>query len=185
LQYRRSIDSLSMGSVTILCAAAKRRTGQEMPMSADERFEEIVAGLPVKNYQAGDTVLSAGTRSGLLLILRKGAVAILKDGVEIAKVVEPGAVLGELAALLDQPHTADVRAVVESEFHVADAALIGKERAMLLHVARILARRIVAANRTVVELKSQMKAGQSPGALNKLLTKVEEMLSVGGSSYET
>ena len=38
------------------------------------------------------------------------------------RVTEPGAVFGELSVLLDQPHTADVRAVTASQFHVADAA---------------------------------------------------------------
>jgi hypothetical protein len=31
-------------------------------------------------------------------------------------------VFGELSVLLDQPHTADVRALEASQFHVADAA---------------------------------------------------------------
>ena len=36
--------------------------------------------------------------AGQLLILSKGAVAIVKDATEIAKVTEPGAVFGELSA---------------------------------------------------------------------------------------
>jgi CRP-like cAMP-binding protein len=129
--------------------------------------------------------MSAGTKSGRLLILKSGSVAILKDSVEIAKVDEPGAVFGELSALLDMPHTADVRALTESRFHVADAALLGKDPAALLEVARILARRIVAANKSVVEFKTQIQAGSPPGVLNKMLKRVEEILSVGGSSFET
>jgi hypothetical protein len=63
--------------------------------------------------------------------------------------------------------------------------LLGKDPAALLEVARILARRIVAANKSVVELKSQIHAGRSPSVLEKLLGKVEEILSVGGASFET
>jgi hypothetical protein len=37
----------------------------------------------------------------------------------------------------------------------------------------------------VVELKSQIHAGRSPSVLEKLLGKVEEILSVGGASFET
>src|SRR3974377_354528 len=48
-------------------------------------------------------------------------VAVAKEGVEIARVTDPGAVFGEISALLDQPH-ADVRALTSSQFHVADAA---------------------------------------------------------------
>ena len=36
---------------------------------------------------------------------------IVKEDVEIAKVTEPGAVFGEPSVLLDQPHTAHVRAL--------------------------------------------------------------------------
>jgi CRP/FNR family transcriptional regulator, cyclic AMP receptor protein len=46
---------------------------------------------------------------------------IVKEDVEIAKVAEPGAVFGELSVLLDQPHTAHVRALETSQFLVADA----------------------------------------------------------------
>ena len=71
------------------------------------------------------------------------------------------------------------------QFHVADAALSVRDPVVLLQVAKILARRIVAANSNLVELKNQLKAGQSPGALNKILEKVQEVLSVGGASFET
>jgi CRP/FNR family transcriptional regulator, cyclic AMP receptor protein len=154
-------------------------------VSSGQAFDKVLSGLPLANYRAGETVMSAGTKSGQLLILKSGAVAILKDAIEIAKVDEAGAVFGELSALLDVPHTADVRALTDSQFHVADAALLGKDPEALLEVARILARRIVAANRSVVELKSQMQTGTSPGVLNKMLKRVEEILSVGGASFET
>ena len=49
-------------------------------------------------------------------MLKKGAVAIVKGGIEMAKVTEPGTVFGELSALLDQPHTADVRALGPRSF---------------------------------------------------------------------
>src|SRR5215831_12881638 len=81
-------------------------------------FQKSVAALPLVTYQAGETVIAEGSRTGRLLILRKGEVAIVKDGTEIAKVAESGAVFGELSVLLDQPHTADVRAVETSQFHV-------------------------------------------------------------------
>jgi CRP-like cAMP-binding protein len=76
---------------------------------------------------AGEAVLTAGSTSGRLLILKRGAVVILKGSVEIAKVKEPGAVFGEISALLDQPHTADVRALEDSQFYIADAALFGED----------------------------------------------------------
>jgi CRP/FNR family transcriptional regulator, cyclic AMP receptor protein len=79
-------------------------------------FQKNFAALPLSTYQAGETVIADGSRTGRLLILKKGTVAILKEGTEIAKVAEPGAVFGELSVLLDQPHAADVRALETSEF---------------------------------------------------------------------
>ena len=90
-------------------------------------FQRKLATLPLVTYQAGETVLSAASTTGRLLILKEGAVAVVKEGVEIARVTEPGAVFGELSVLLDQPHTADVRALEASQFHVADAATILRE----------------------------------------------------------
>src|SRR5437763_15609228 len=79
-------------------------------------FQRKLATLPLITYQAGETVLSAASTTGRLLILKEGAVAVVKEGVEIARVTEPGAVFGELSVLLDQPHTADVRALDASQF---------------------------------------------------------------------
>jgi hypothetical protein len=44
----------------------------------------------IATYQAGETVFAAGSRSGQLLILKSGGVAIVKGDIEIAKVREPG-----------------------------------------------------------------------------------------------
>ena len=115
-------------------------------------FRKSIAALPLKIYQAGETVLAAGYTTGQLLILRKGVVAVAKEGVEIARVTDPGAVFGEISALLDQPHSADVHALTSAQFHVADAAALLQDPAVLLYVAAILARRLDGANQALVEL---------------------------------
>ena len=79
-----------------------------MPLIPDTVFQNKLSTLPLATYRAGETVLTAASTTGRLLILRQGAVAVVKDGVAIAKVTEPGAVFGELSVLLGQPHTADV-----------------------------------------------------------------------------
>ena len=144
-------------------------------------FGKIVESFPLATYRAGETVLAAGSKTAQLLILKRGAVAILKDSIEIARVEEPGAVFGEISALLDQAHSADVRTLEDSQFHVADAALLGKDPIAVLYFARILARRLVAADKGLVELKKQLQAGQSPSALSKMVGKIEEILSAGGT----
>jgi CRP-like cAMP-binding protein len=154
-----------------------------MPEISDSAVvQQKLGSLPLVTYQAGDTVLTA-VRSGQLLILKSGAVAIIKDDIEIAKVREPGAVLGELSALLDQPHTADVRALETSQFHIADASsLLGKQPIVLLHVAAILAQRLDSANQALIELKSQLDAGEARSAIDKTVDKIDLIISAGSAS---
>ena len=141
-------------------------------------LENVLAVLPLATYSAGEAILTAGSKSGRLLFLKSGAVVILKGSIEIATVKEPGAVLGEISALLDRPHTADVRALEASQFYIADAELLGKDPIAVLHIARILARRLVAADEGLVELKNQLHAGHPPKALSKLIGKIEGILMV-------
>jgi CRP/FNR family transcriptional regulator, cyclic AMP receptor protein len=157
-----------------------RNRTNEHPTDLDvTAFEKILAILPLEAYVAGETILRAGLKTGRLLILKSGAVVILKDSLEIARVEQPGAVFGELAALLEQPHAADVRALQDSQFHVAEAALLRKDPVALLYVARILAQRLVVADSGLVELKKQLQAGQPPSALGKTIEKLQEVLKVG------
>jgi CRP/FNR family transcriptional regulator, cyclic AMP receptor protein len=96
-------------------------------------FQKKFTTLPVAWFQTGETVLKAGSGTGRLLILKKGTVAVVKDGVQIARVSEPGAVFGELSILLDQAHTADVRALEVSQFYLADEALLAKDPLAFIH----------------------------------------------------
>jgi CRP-like cAMP-binding protein len=145
-------------------------------------FQKSLAALPIATYQPGETVLNAGSKTGLLLILKKGTVAIFKDDIEMAKVTEPGAVFGELSALLDQPHTADVRALETTQFHVANAdALLVQNPVALLYVAAVLARRLDGANRTLIELKRQIQVGHPRSAIEKTVAKMEGLLGSGGA----
>jgi CRP-like cAMP-binding protein len=153
-----------------------------MPLVPDvAAFQKKLAGLSVLKFQAGENVLTAGTATGRLLVLKSGAVEVIKDGVQIAKVASPGAVFGELAVLLDQAHTADVRALQQSEFHVADAAtLLAYDPAVALYVASMLAQRLDTANRALIEVKHQLRAGERRSVIGRTVEKVELLLSSSG-----
>jgi CRP-like cAMP-binding protein len=148
-----------------------------------EAWQSKLAALPLASFDAGETVFSEGTKTGRLLILKSGAVSIMKAGIEIAQVAAHGAVFGEMSALLDQPHGADVRALEMSEFHVADAATLLHDPAALLYVTTVLAQRIDAANRGFIELKSQLDAGEPRGLIEKTLDGIEGLLSAIGTGY--
>jgi CRP-like cAMP-binding protein len=153
------------------------------PISDPDAWQSRLAALPLESYGAGDTVFAEGTKTGRLLILKSGAVSILKSGRVIAEVAEPGAVLGELSALLDQPHGADVRTLAPSEFYVADAASWLQDPAALLYVTMVLARRIDAANRGLLELKSQLEAGKPRSLIDRTLGGIEGILGSIGAGY--
>jgi CRP/FNR family transcriptional regulator, cyclic AMP receptor protein len=154
------------------------------PIQNSADWQQRFAALPLATYAAGDIVFAEGTKTGRLLILKSGAVSIVRNGVEIATVAKPGAVFGELSALLDEPHTADVRALERSEFHVADAAaLLEQDPAALLYVAVVLARRLDDANRAFYELKTQIEAGAPPGMIEKTLDRIQGMLGAIGTGY--
>ena len=155
-----------------------------MPLIPDIAvFQKKLATLPLATYQAGETVLSAASTTGQLLILKEGAVAVVKEGVEIARVTEPGAVFGELSVLLNQPHTADVRAVTASQFHIADAAtLLTSDPTALLYVATVLAQRLDSANRSLLELKRQVQAGEPPDVIGRTVEKIERLLGETGAN---
>src|SRR5437667_8829053 len=142
-----------------------------MPLIPDTAvIQERLAAFPLTIYQPGENVFVAGSKTDRLMFLRKGAVAIVKEAIEIAKVTEPGSVFGELSALLDQPHTADVRALETSQFHVADAAaLLVQDPIALLYVASVMAQRLDRANQALVQLKNQLQARQPPNVISKTL----------------
>ena len=125
-------------------------------------------------------MISAGATTGKLLFLRQGEVEVVREGTQIARISEPGSVFGELAVLLDKPHTADVRALERSEFNVADAAtLLASDPVATLYITAILARRLDAANGALIDLKRQLETGKPRVAIAQAVNKIAELLSSG------
>lgn len=146
-------------------------------------FRKGLDSLPVTTFEPGESVLAAGSTTGKLFILRQGVVEVVRDGLQIATVSEPGAVFGELSIILDKPHTADVRAVERSEFHVAKASsLLTENVSALVYVSAILARRLDTANEVIVEIKRELESGKRPGVITKALDKLEKLLSPAGAN---
>jgi CRP/FNR family cyclic AMP-dependent transcriptional regulator len=154
------------------------------PFTRDEiAFQNSLADLPLVTYQAGETVIANGSKTDRLLILRKGTVTILKENTEIARVAEPGAIFGELSLLLDQPHTADVRALETSQLYVANGiTLLSRYPNAVRHVAIVLAHRLEQANRALIQLRSQLQAGQPHSVVAETVSKMEGLLAVSGAS---
>jgi CRP/FNR family cyclic AMP-dependent transcriptional regulator len=147
-------------------------------------FQKRLEALPLATFEVGETVLAAGSRTGRLLILKMGKVSIVKEGIEIAKVAEPGAVFGEISVLLDQPHAAHVCPLEASQFYVADAAaLLGEDPIALLYLAAVLARRLDGATQALIELKTQLQADRPRTEIGQTIRKLESILSPGELRY--
>lgn len=160
-------------------AGSKNEKAKRMPRIPDaDEFRNGLTRLPVLTFEPGEMILAAGSTTGRLLVLRHGAVEILRGGIQIARVSDSGALFGELAALLNKPHTADVRALEKSEFSVADAAtLLTESPTTLLYVAAMLARRLDGANTALLEVKRQLRASKSHIEIAKSVADLEELLS--------
>ena len=152
-------------------------------ISDDAVSQQSLAAHSIATYRAGETVLSAASTTGRLLIRKEGAVTVVKEGVEIAKVTEPGAVFGELSAWLGRPHTADVHALEESKFHVVStAAPLMQDPVALPYVATVVEGPEGSANRAQAELKRQVQDGQLSSITRKTIDKIEELLGASGGN---
>jgi CRP-like cAMP-binding protein len=184
-----TVDQIKEVVMTLESETRSRHAGAGLerpsmpPVPSAAAFQERLAGLPIMKRRAGEDVLTAGSTDGKLLVLRSGAVEVVKDGVMIAKVATPGAVFGELAVLLDRSHTADVRAREESEFLVADATtLLSGDSTVALYVAAMLARRLDAANEALLDVKRQLRAGEPRSMIVKTVETAQQLLRTDGDA---
>ena len=125
----------------------------------------------MQELPADAPVLDQGESTDRLFVLIEGAVEVRKDGVTVTKVADAGAVFGELSALLGIPHTAAVRTLAPSRFYVVTDAREFLERhpAVNIHLCRLLARRLDAVNKYLVDLKQQFAGHDHLGMVDGML----------------
>jgi CRP/FNR family transcriptional regulator, cyclic AMP receptor protein len=127
---------------------------------------------PVVAFGEGQLMLRQGSISERLLFLREGAVDIVRDDVVLARVAEPGAVLGDMAVILGRPHSADVWAAQASRCHVVEDALrlLRAEPELALYVMTVLAGRLDAVNGHLIAARTRLgDAGPQRGVLAQTL----------------
>ncbi len=126
---------------------------------------------PVRTFATGETVLDQGQSTGLLFFLIEGGVEVVKDGVTVATASEPGAIFGDLSALLGLPHTAAVRAVRASRFYVVanGRAFLEQNPPVCLHLCELLARRLDSLNKYLVDVKQQFAGHDHLGLVDGVL----------------
>jgi CRP-like cAMP-binding protein len=134
-------------------------------------FLELVSNFPRREVAPGETVLQQGVVSPTILILLEGEVEVVRDEVRLAKSREPGAVFGEISALLGGPYTASVRTLKPSTFAVIEDSerFLAESAQAGLHVARLLARRINTLNKYLVDVKRQYEDHDHIGMVDEVL----------------
>lgn len=138
-------------------------------------MQEILAhcvDLPKENFEVGTVLIEQGDSLGRLMILESGSLEVLRDGVPIASIAEPGAIIGEMSALLSSPYTATVRAVEPTTVRVTSNAgqFLESHSMIALAVARTLAQRLNAATTYLVDLKQQYQGyGDHLGMVSEVL----------------
>jgi CRP-like cAMP-binding protein len=118
---------------------------------------DYCAGATRREVPAGTLVLQEGSKTGHLFVLLEGRLEVIKGDSVVAVLTEPGALLGEMSVLLDQPHTATVRAAADSVVYEFDdaAAFLRDKPAVALLIARLLAQRLNVANTYLADLMHQ------------------------------
>ena len=126
---------------------------------------------PVRTFAAGETVFHQDERTGLLFFLIEGAVEVVKDGMTVATAAEPGAIFGDLSALLDVPHTATIRAVRDARFHAVPnpREFLEQNPPVCLHLCALLARRLDSVNKYLVDVKQQYAGHDHLGLVDSVL----------------
>ncbi len=115
-------------------------------------------GFPEKEFRPEDVLFSEGESTGLLYILLEGEVEVLKEDLLVATVSEPGAMFGEMAILLDIPHTATVKARTACRVAVIERGsdFLESNTAIAYQLARLMAKRVYGTNNCLVDLSRKL-----------------------------
>ena len=114
-------------------------------------------GFPLDRFKPGDVLIPEGPGLYRMYVLAVGEVEVLRGDTQVADIAIPGAIFGEIAALLGGPHTATVRAVTDvTAFRIENArSTLMDHKELSFHVSTVLARRLTDATIYLADLKRQ------------------------------
>lgn len=126
--------------------------------------------LPEVRFAPGQVVLREGDPASSVWILVSGTLRVVKGDVEVNAIAEPGALVGEMSALLGSTYSATIEATSDSVLrHSEDGPGLLADPAILRIVAVGLAQRLRFVTTYLADLKHQY--GDAPG-----LTMVSDVL---------
>ena len=150
----------------------------------------LCQGLPQKTFRQGDVLMAEGGRDKLIYVLIEGGVDIYKGDILVSSQSDPGAIYGELAVLLDVPHTATVKASAPCTTYVVEDAVefLHSHPDLSFLLASLLARKLNSITSYLADLKRQFHdredhLGMVDEVLASLLHEQVEELEPGSVRY--
>jgi CRP/FNR family transcriptional regulator, cyclic AMP receptor protein len=150
----------------------------------------LCQGLPEQAFQQGDILMTEGGSDKLIYVLIEGGVDIYKRDILVSSQFEPGAIYGELAVLLNVPHTATVKAATNSRAYVVEEAnkFLRSHPDLSFQLASLLARKLNSITSYLADLKLQFEdrddhLGMVDEVLESLLHEQVEELQPGSDRY--
>jgi len=115
-------------------------------------------------FPSGAVLIPEGGKLNTMFVLRSGSIEVVRDGIVVTTIHQPGTIFGEMAVLLDAPHSATVRAVTAVEVYVIPNAVevLQQRPHLLLQIARLLAKRV---SNTTAALVAAERGGVGDGSL--------------------
>lgn len=128
---------------------------------------DLCSSFPERRVAQGETLIEEGVRTDRLYVLRSGGFDVLRGGVSVVHIGQPGAFLGEISAVLECAPSATLVASADSIVHVIDgaSAVVRSQPELTLAVAQLLARRLRALTGYLVDIKRQYAGTQTHLAL--------------------
>ena len=132
----------------------------------------LTASRPTRTLADDEVLLVQGEGGGDLFILLSGKLVVVRDGVSIATISQPGTLVGEMSVLLGIRNSATVKAERESKVRVIRDAnkLLESEAALARRVAAMVAGRLDATSALLVELAKQNKGKSEQGLLSRIVS---------------
>jgi len=147
---------------------------------------ELCRDFPQRLVAKGDTLIEESVRTDRLFVLEHGAFDVVRGGVAVIRIAQPGAFLGEISAVLECAPSATLVAAEDSAVRVIDHAstVVRSRPELTLAVAQVLARRLVALTGYLVDLKRQYAGTNTHLALMdrvlaELATSNDEKIELG------
>jgi CRP-like cAMP-binding protein len=137
-----------------------------------ESLLELAAAQPTRALAPGEILITQGREGGDLFVLESGQLLVERDGVAIATISSPNAVVGEMSVVLGTRNSATVRADGKATVRVIMDArkYLEHDQAMTFRLAWLMASRLDATSAYLVELSKQHPGKAEQNMLGKILS---------------